>query len=264
MRLTWLLLLGAVAAQAQISHFKHVVVIFQENRTPDNLFQGLCAAPYGACAVPPTPSAPYDIQTSNWATTKGAKIQPSPVALANTYDLSHSHKSFNLMCDVVTGNPPTTCRMGGAARIGCAAARGTTCPTNPQFKFVDNSTGILNPYLTLATEYGWANYMFQTNQGPSFPAHLFIFGGTSAPSQLDDANAIFSAENMTPAGAGAGCTALPTTAVELVSPNGTLAGADRHRKLQVARSDLDHSDSGELGSCPLERWRRALVGGFHC
>jgi hypothetical protein len=218
-----LLLLGAAmaaTAQAQISHFKRVVVIFQENRTPDNLFQGLCAAPYGACAVPPTLSAPYDIQTSNWASTKGAKIQPSPVALANTYDLSHSHRSFDLMCDVVTGNPPR-CRMDGAARIACNAARGTTCPTNPQFKFVDNSTGILNPYLILATEYGWANHMFQTNQGPSFPAHQFIFGGTSAPSQLDDANGIFAAENMTPAGAAAGCNALPTTVVELVSPNGT-------------------------------------------
>ena len=138
----WLLLLGAVAAataQAQISHFKHVVVIFQENRTPDNLFQGLCAAPYGACAVPPTLSAPYDIQTSNWAT-KGAKIQPSPVALANTYDLSHAHKAFDSMCDIVTGIPPR-CRMDGAAQIGCGAVGGTTCPTNPQFKFADNSTG---------------------------------------------------------------------------------------------------------------------------
>src|ERR1700737_3690832 len=83
MRLTarLLLLLGAVAAataQAQISHFKHVVIIFQENRTPDNLFQGLCAAPYGACAVPPTPSAPYDIQTSNWATAKGREDSALP------------------------------------------------------------------------------------------------------------------------------------------------------------------------------------------
>src|SRR6202163_2525120 len=84
-----------LTAHAQIFNFKHVVIIFQENRTPDNLFQGLCAAPYGACAVPPTLSAPYDIQTSNWASTKGAKIQPSPVALANTYDLSHSHRSFD-------------------------------------------------------------------------------------------------------------------------------------------------------------------------
>src|ERR1700690_1572078 len=103
--------LAPVAAQAQIFNFKHVVVIFQENRTPDNLFQGLCSAPYGACAVPPTLLAPYNIQTSNWKTKTGT-IQPGPVALANTYDLDHSHKGFNVMCNVTAGNPPT-CRMNG-------------------------------------------------------------------------------------------------------------------------------------------------------
>jgi phospholipase C len=207
----------AVIVQAQISSFKHVVIIVQENRTPDNLFQGLCAAPYGTCAVPPTASALYDIQTSNWKTQSGT-IQPSPVALAATYDLAHTNKAFNAMCDMIAGTPPI-CQMDGAAGILCAPQTGTTCPPNPQFKFVDNSTGILNPYLTLATRYGWANYMFQTNQGPSFPAHQFLFGGTSAPTQVDDANGIFAAENMSPPGVGAGCNANSTTFVKVVSPN---------------------------------------------
>jgi phospholipase C len=109
--------------------------------------------------------------------------------------------------------------MDGAAGISCSPLNGTTCPAHPPFKYVDNSTGILDPYLTLATQYGWANYMFQTNQGPSFPAHQFIFGGTSAPSQLDDTNGIFAAENMTPLGRAAGCNAEATTRVELVSPS---------------------------------------------
>ena len=80
-------------------------------------------------------------------------------------------------------------RMDGAGDIPCSG----TCATTPQFKFVDNSTGILDPYLELATQYGWANYMFQTNQGPSFPAHQFVFGGTSAPNAADDAAGIFAA-----------------------------------------------------------------------
>jgi len=103
-----LLALGIIplTAQAQILNFKHVVVIFQENRTPDNLFQGLCAPPYGACAVPPTPMAPYDIQTSHWKAKTGT-INPGPVALANTYDLSHAHSAFNAMCNVAAGDPPT-------------------------------------------------------------------------------------------------------------------------------------------------------------
>jgi phospholipase C len=42
--------LAASAAHAQYgtTPIKHVVVIFQENRTPDNLFQGLCTANGGA------------------------------------------------------------------------------------------------------------------------------------------------------------------------------------------------------------------------
>lgn len=214
-----LFLLGlavTVHAQFSIPNFKHVVVIVQENRTPDNLFQGLCAAPYGACAVPPTSFAPYDIQTSNWRTKTGT-IQPSPVALAGTYDLGHSHSAFNAMCDIRVGTPPM-CRMDGAAGIACIPQTGTTCPANPQFKYVSNSTGILDPYLTLATQYGWANYMFQTNQGPSFPAHLFIFAGTSAPTALDDSLGIFAAEN---GSTGGGCISPSTTRVPLVAPNPT-------------------------------------------
>lgn len=209
--------LTALTAQAQISSFKHVVVIVQENRTPDNLFQGLCSAPYGQCSVPPTFFAPYDIQTSNW-TTKSGTIQPSAVPLANNYDLSHTHTAFNSMCNMVGGSFPA-CQMDGAALIGCHPKAGTTCPTHPQFKYVDNSNGVLNPYLSLAVNYGWANYMFQTNQGPSFPAHQFIFGGTSAASQSHDANGVFAAENMTPDSTAAGCNALPTTVVEVVSPH---------------------------------------------
>jgi hypothetical protein len=139
--------------------------------------------------------------------------------LANNYDLSHSHGAFNAQCNIAAGNP-STCRMNGAAGVGCKPKAGTTCPANPPFKYVDNASGILNPYLTLATQYGWANYMFQTNQGPSFPAHQFIFGGTSAPSRTDDANGIFSSENMK-GNTQAGCTASNTALVELISPNMT-------------------------------------------
>src|SRR5262249_32028584 len=116
----------------------------------------------------------------------------------------------------------TGCKMDGAAGVHCVG----TCLSKPQFRYVKNAKGILDPYLEMATQYGWANYMFQTNQGPSFPAHQFIFGGTSAPSAADDAAGIYSSENMTGTGGvggqqiAAGCTALSTTTVELISPTG--------------------------------------------
>lgn len=42
-------ILAALPAQAQITAFKHIVVIVQENRTPDNLFHELCNQPPASC-----------------------------------------------------------------------------------------------------------------------------------------------------------------------------------------------------------------------
>ena len=137
---------GAVPAQAKETRniqfstpFKHVVVIFQENRTPDNLFQGLCHPPFGdrdSCSTTPT-ARQYNISTTGWLDKHSPTgvTDPEPVPLGNTYDLSHAHAAFVSMYD---GG-----RMDGAGNIPCSG----TCPTTPQFKFVDNSTGILDPYL---------------------------------------------------------------------------------------------------------------------
>ena len=217
-----LIWLETFSAGAQISSFQHVVVIFQENRTPDNLFQGLCSAPYGSTAsCSTTPSASqYDIQTSNWLDKSASTgvTQPATVRLANKYDLSHAHSAFVVQCDQDASG---ACKMDGAAGVTCSGK----CPAKPQFRYIDNSGNALNPYLDLATQYGWANYMFQTNQGPSFPAHQFIFGGTSAPSAADDAAGIFASENMSGSGvtgtsAKAGCIAPADTTVETIGPTG--------------------------------------------
>jgi phospholipase C len=215
-----LLLFGALLTQAQITSFQHVVVIVQENRTPDNLFYGLCSTPRGAvdrCSTNPT-AAQYNIQTGNWLDKNSVAgvTQPKPVALANKYDLSHAHKAFVSMCDA---NAKGICAMDGANNIPCT---GTCTDAKPQFKYVDNAKNIVTPYLTMATQYGWANYMFQTNQGPSFPAHQFLFGGTSAPSAADDAAGVFASENMSTTTDGAadgvaGCTAPSTTTVETIN-----------------------------------------------
>jgi phospholipase C len=209
----------SLPAYAQISNFQHIILVVQENRTPDNLLQGLCNPPYGgntSCSTKPTGSQ-YDILTSNWLdkTSSTGSTQPTVVALNNKYDPSHNHRAFTAMCDLKkTGG----CHMDGAANEACTGP----CPTRAAFGYVDNSTGIVNSYLSLVTQYGFANYMFQTNQGPSFPAHQFLFGGTSAPSAADDAAGSFAAENVSPdiAGTVAGCIALQTTTVPLLTTTG--------------------------------------------
>jgi phospholipase C len=191
------------AAQAQISRFEHIVIVFQENRSPDNLFLSMCVGSIFSvpCSTSPT-SHEYNIQTTNWLdkTSPSGVTQPKGVALANGYNPGHGHAGWAKQCDL---NAIThQCRMDGAA---------ATSPNRGAFAYVLNTTdsthplGILHPYLTLATQYGWANYMFQTQQGPSFPAHQFIFGGTSALSQAGDQAGTFVAENFS--GSGAGCEA---------------------------------------------------------
>jgi phospholipase C len=58
--------------------------------------------------------------------------------------------------------------------------------------------------------------MLQTNQGPSAPAHQFLFAGTSAPSAADDAAATFVAENP----GGRGCLEPLNAVYNLIDPAG--------------------------------------------
>jgi hypothetical protein len=80
--------------------------------------------------------------------------------------------------------PPATC---------------TSTLTYPQYTYAPVAD--VQPYFNIAQQYGYANYFFQTSQGPSFPAHQFLFSGTSAPIYNDgDSNQYwkwFVAENAT-------------------------------------------------------------------
>jgi len=183
----------------------HVVVIFQENRSTDNLFggdQNLMAA--GA-----------DLATSG-LDSLGQTIPLTPVALANDYNTEHSHEAFVNMYD---GG-----KMDGANLISVGCNQGATdCPgPNLQFKYVNPSD--VAPYYALAEQYTFADQMFQTNQGPSFPAHQFIISGTSAPTATSD---LFAAENPQAQGGAeisvtdnTGCIAPLTQVVRLIDPTG--------------------------------------------
>ncbi len=187
---------GPVFTHAQISQFQHIVIIYQENRTPDNLFQGLCGPQRYLCP------RPYNLQ--NFGTdTKGQTVQLTEVPLGSSYDPDHSYRAFVHMCHLDTNT--NQCRMDGLSSSGCT-------DDECSFEYVNPSD--VAPYITMAQQYGWANFMFQTNQGPSAPSHQFIFGGTSAPSADDDAAAIFVVENPS----GLGCLAPLNAVFDLVSP----------------------------------------------
>jgi phospholipase C len=183
-----------------VQQFKHIVIIVQENRTPDNLFHGLDQALPGA-----------DIANSG-LDSFGEDVPLLPIPLANTYDLGHSHENFLRMYD--------NGRMDGADIVQCEPEPGTSCPAASQYRYVTPSD--VRPYFDIAVNYGFANRMFQSNQGPSFPAHQFLLAGTSAPSP-DSPD--FAAENPKGTKGGShdaktGCVAPPQETVALIGPGG--------------------------------------------
>jgi phospholipase C len=220
LRRLFLFALATLSLQASAwagTAFQHIIVVVQENRTPDDLFYGLCADP-NACAVPPG-SGQYDIQTSAWLdkTSATGTTDPHPIPLGVGYDIGHKHNAFLKMCDF---NGSGACAMDGADNVHCNP-NSQSCPAKAAFGYVDNSDGSVQPYLDLVHAYGWGNYMFQTNQGPSLPAHQFLFGATSAPSADDDHAGTFVAENGGKSDTtGTGCAASKGSSVQLINADG--------------------------------------------
>ena len=204
-------------AQTHNTPLQHVIVIVQENRTPTNLFGNDTSLV----------SAGFHLATTELCGTQ--TITPTSYQLDACFSASHAHQAWvtayhkgklNEFCAISSGVNNCTPQQ----QVGIP-----TCTVNnqqvlcPEYTYVDNSTGLLNPYFQLAAQYGFANYMFQTNQGPSFPAHQFLFSGTSAPVAYPTPfYDWFLAENNA-SGGGYGCTAVNGTVIKEVSPSGTEA-----------------------------------------
>jgi phospholipase C len=204
------------------SAIQHVVVIFQENRSPDNLFQdpkliaaGANIQNYGISAAQPgvhIPLAPVPLGC--------------PPADCTTYNPDHSHEpAFVDMCDLNTAN--NTCKMDGAYKVQAFCQKaGTYCLNgqgNYSYAYVQPSD--VQPYFQLAETYTFADNVFQSNQGPSFPAHQYLISGSSAvaPPGMPGDNLLL-AENpngiTTGVSANAtGCTAPENETVPIIDPS---------------------------------------------
>ena len=201
-----------IGNQILAGKFQHIVIIFQENRTPDNLFQDPTLIKAGA-----------DIASSG-RDSFGRTIKLTPTTLNTNYDLSHAHSAFLAMYNKG--------QMDGANHVSCGGP-GCKSRADLQFKYVEPSE--VQPYFQMAEQYTFGDRMFQTNQGPSFPAHQFIISGSSAPSSSSSS---FMAEN--PGGTTAffdlsGCIAPPQEYVQLIAADGsenkTMYPCAEHRTL---------------------------------
>lgn len=235
----WLLLtvglvvgLVATAAFAQIpfpNPINHVILIDQENRTIDNLLGS--NSPSNQFYLPgllfSTTGQAYTI-TNGQKTVITVQAVPIPLASklgtgdsvqADDYDPSHSHLSWGKACDApVITDPSNDCLMDGFNHVNVSCDKGAVgCPgpAFPTYAFVQYQD--VAPYFQIAAQYGYANYMFQTNQGPSFPSHQFTFGGTSQPGNGPQPT-WFVSENAQNVGANNGCIAGVGSTVQLVNP----------------------------------------------
>ncbi|HLI95656.1 MAG TPA: alkaline phosphatase family protein [Candidatus Baltobacteraceae bacterium] len=136
---------------------QHVVIIIQENRTPDNLF--------AAAGIPGA-----DIQNFGY-TSNGTQVPLQPIPLTAPYDLDHGHGAWTT--DFDNG------AMNGFDRESASPNPDATStpPPYPQYGYVPQSED--EPYYQMAEQYSFADRMFQTNEGPSFPAHQYLLSGTA-------------------------------------------------------------------------------------
>ena len=143
------------------SPIQHVVIIVQENRSFDNLFQGYP----GADTVP------------SGKNSKGETIPLQPVSLATQYVIDHSLSSFVAACDGTGKLPGTGCRNDGFDQEPTFGG-----PKNPQYVYVPHSES--KPYFDMAKEWVLGDRMFQSHLDESFVSHQYIIAA-QAQSSVD-------------------------------------------------------------------------------
>ena len=229
---------GSSSPPPDFSRIKHVIVIVQENRTPDNLFHD-----------PVLISRGVDI-ASTGVTSTGQTIALTPVSLGIPYDFGHAHDSF-----LIGWNNGS---MDGFDQDGvyCPEGQPNCAPADAQYQYVQASD--VQPYFTLAETYTFGDRMFQTNQGPSFPAHQYLISGTSAvcapggtcPSGTTSVYDV--AEVPVNAGDTSGCIAAPDSYVLLID---TTNPNPNTNETQTAYPCFDHPTLTDLLDAQGINWK---------
>ncbi len=133
---------------------KYVVVMIQENRSVDNMFQ----------TQPGVDTQSYGFDSA------GNKVNLVETGLGVSFDCSHAHSAFDN--DVLKGFDTEPCGAGA--------------PADAAFTYVNPAD--ITEYTTLAKDYAIADHVLQGNEGPSFPAHLYLIAATTKLAPASDFN----------------------------------------------------------------------------
>lgn len=129
---------------------QHVIIVIQENRSVDNLFNGFP----GADTV------------QEGKRQDGSIVRLHPVSLNDPVDVDHARQTFL--------NEYDRGRMDGFNTIG-------TLPkmANGDYPYAFVPRSETEPYWTLARSFTFADETFESVGGPSFPAHQYLISGES-------------------------------------------------------------------------------------
>jgi phospholipase C len=156
---------------------QHVVIIVQENRSFNNLFMGFPGAD----------------TSSEGKRSDGQTVALMPVHLESG-DIGHSHQNFLVSYD------------GG--KMDGFDQETYDQPQHPLLPYSYVTPSEIQPYWQLAQQYVLGDQMFQSNSGPSFPAHQYLIAGES-----DDADG-------NPGGDVWGCDAPKSVRAPQMAPDG--------------------------------------------
>jgi phospholipase C len=126
---------------------QHVVIVVQENRSFNNLFYGFSGA-----------------KTSGTGrNSHGETVTLAALPLSVGYDITHSHRAWLAAYD------------GG--KMDGFDLEGADPDNQEPYSYVQHSD--VTQYWTLAQQYALADEFFQSNTGPSYPAHAYLIAGQS-------------------------------------------------------------------------------------
>jgi phospholipase C len=141
---------SAIPASAK-GKIQHVVIVIQENRSFDDMFQGY----------------PGANTASSGLNSKGQTIALQPVPLQKQYDIDHRSDAFFEACDGTGSLPGTDCKMDGFDLEGSTANF-----ANSQYAYVPQHES--KPYFDMAKEFALADNMFSSQLDESFVAHQYL------------------------------------------------------------------------------------------
>ena len=148
----------AAGGQGNRQPFQHVIVLVQENRTVDNMFNGF-------------PGADTVRQGNRYGKMVPLIQVPLQPQLTKVHDLGHGHNGF---VDDYDGG-----KMDGFDHEFTNPDWGTA------YAYVDPAD--VHNYWELASRFTLADEVFQANIGPSFPAHIAVIAGqTGYPFAVDN------------------------------------------------------------------------------